>query len=744
MGNEEKSMRKRISYFIAPQGSKRRFFARIVVSIFRTPKLMLRMINMKRIKNYFKYIKKEGMKGVIRRYEEALQLEMGYESSIVPFETEELVELKKEADFKALKKLVVPQFEKPVVSIILPAYNQFEYTYNCIKSIINHTKDVTYEIILADDCSTDYTTRMEEVISGVNHIVNKENLRFLLNCNNAAKEAKGEFILFLNNDTQVLDNWLEPLVRLMRQDEKIGMTGSKLVYPSGHLQEAGGIFWKDASAWNYGYKLDPNSPEFNYVKEADYISGASIMIRASLWKEIGGFDERFAPAYYEDSDLAFEVRKAGYKVVYQPASVVVHFEGISNGTDVTSGQKSYQVVNQQKFYEKWKEVLEKDHFENGQHVFLAKDRSRYKKQILIVDHYIPKHDKDAGGKCTYMYTKLFVQKGFKVYFMPDNFAKEEPYVSELQQLGVEVLYGNYLYQNREVWLRENAHYFDYIYLQRPHISIKYMDMLRECTNAKICYFAHDLHHIREYREYELTGDKKLLHSSQKWKKIEYELFEKTDVGHVVGSYEQEMMQKAFPNTPVRNIPLYIYEELPGGINKDFATRKDIMYVGGFGHPPNVDAVLWFGKEVFPKILKHDPDMKWYVVGSRVPLEIQELASDNIIITGFVPDEELERLYRECRMAVVPLRVGAGVKGKVVESTYFQIPLVTTTIGAEGLDTSKQPFVVVDDADEMANTIHRLYHDLDELYQMSERAKVFVSSYFMLKQAQEVIDLDFGE
>lgn len=164
------------------------------------------------------------------------------------------------------------------------------------------------------------------------------------------------------------------MVDLMKKNQNIGMTGAKLVYPNGCLQEAGGILWKDGSAWNYGHMKNPTDPEYCYVKEADYISGAAIMIRASLWNEIGGFDESFAPAYYEDTDLAFEVREKGYEVFLQPASVVVHFEGISNGTDTSAGLKNYQVVNQKKFYEKWKDVLETENFENGTNVYLAKDR----------------------------------------------------------------------------------------------------------------------------------------------------------------------------------------------------------------------------------------------------------------------------------------------------------------------------------------------------------------------------------
>lgn len=650
-------------------------------------------------------------------------------------------DLKLEEDIELYSRLQFSVSAKPEVSIIIPVYNQFGYTYNCLKAILEHTVGVEYEVIVADDCSTDQVRELERVVTGITVLHNEKNLKFLMNCNQAAQYAKGEYILFLNNDTQVQPNWLRPMVELFEKKKDVGMVGSKLVYPDGCLQEAGGILWKDGSAWNYGHYKNPTGPEYCYVKEADYISGASIMIRASLWKEIGGFDEEFAPAYYEDTDLAFEVRKHGYKVFLQPASVVVHFEGVSNGTDTSTGLKNYQIVNHDKFYKKWKEVLE-EHFDNGEDVYLAKDRGQTKKQILVVDHYVPNFDKDAGGRCTFMYMKAFLDLGMKVTFIGDNFAKPEPYTTILNQMGIEVLYGDYYCLHWQEWLKDNLKYFDYVYLQRPHISIKYIDLVKQYGRGKIFYFAHDLHHVRLYRDYQLTGNQEALEESKKWKKVEMELFVKADVGHVVGSYEQKLLQEKFqeifPDKPIRNIPLYIYDEFPQNINKDFSERKDILFVGGFNHAPNIDAVLWFAKEVFPALLVRYPDLKWHIVGSNAPLEIRNLASENIILEGFVSDQELGELYRRCRLAVVPLRYGAGVKGKVVEASYYQIPLVTTSIGGEGLDDTTEAFVMEDDADKMAELIGDLYSDFERLKIMSDAGKTFIQTNFTTKAAKEVL------
>ena len=730
-----------ISLWFFPVNSKRRFFAKAFLKGLRHPLLMCKMINPKRIRNAAIILKTEGVESAEHHY----QLVEEYEKSrSVPLNNEALtVEevSQKELNFEDYASLTFPQWDKPQVSIVIPVYNQFDYTWHCLESILKNSEDCTYEVIIANDCSTDLTTRLEEIVSGVRMITNKENLRFLLNCNHAAEYAKGEYILFLNNDTQVQPGWLRPLISLMEKDSAIGMVGSKLLYPDGYLQEAGGILWRDGSAWNYGNRQNPEDSEFNYVHEADYISGAAIMIRASLWKEIGGFDQRFVPAYCEDSDLAFEVRRHGYKVMYQPQSVVVHFEGISNGTDLASGQKKYQVDNQQKFLEKWKNELEKDHFENGTNVFLARERSRNRKHVLVIDHYVPQYDKDAGSKTTFMYLKMLVKKGYQVTFLGDNFYPHQPYTSVLQQMGILVLYGPKYAENCKEWLIENLPYFDVVYLNRPHITIKYIDLIKEHATGRIIYYGHDLHFLRIHREYELSGDKKLLEESEKWKEQELYIMHKADMNYYPSEVECTEIHKIDPEIPVKAITAYVYDRFQN-IAYMPEKRDGLLFVGGFGHTPNLDAVQWFLDKIYPEVYQttHAP---FYIVGSNAPKEITELTTEGVVVKGFVSEEELQQLYSSCRMAVVPLRYGAGVKGKVVEALYYGIPIVTTSVGAEGIEGVDDIVAVQDEEKALIETITKLYDNQAALIEMHNKSQKYICDHFSTDAAWSVIAKDFN-
>lgn len=205
-------------------------------------------------------------------------------------------------------QLQFPAIEQPRVSIILPVFNNYRMTMHCLSSLLEQTRDVDYEVIIADDASTDLTASIHERVSNVRVVRQQQNRGFLHNCNAAAVQARGDYLLLLNNDTAVGENWLAPLVALLDTHSDIGVTGPRLLFPDGKLQEAGGIVWQDGSGWNYGRGDDPQKPEYEYVKEVDYISGACLLVRRSLWRELDGFDTRYAPAYYEDTDLCSTLR----------------------------------------------------------------------------------------------------------------------------------------------------------------------------------------------------------------------------------------------------------------------------------------------------------------------------------------------------------------------------------------------------------------------------------------------------
>ncbi len=259
----------------------------------------------------------------------------------------------------------------PQVSIIVPAANQYETTVHCLAAVLQNTGDIDYEVLLADDASDDATRDIQKRVRNIRILSNENNLGFVDNCNRAARQAHGQFLVFLNNDTLVQTGWLEVLLATLTNESDVGLVGPQLCYPDGRLQEAGGIVWRDGNALNYGRGKDPQCPEYCYAKDVDYISGACICIRRGLWEAIGGFDTRYRPAYYEDTDLAFAVREQGYRVAYRPRSRVFHVEGASHGRDESNGVKRFQEINRGKFLNKWHTRLA-EQYPDASHLFRAR------------------------------------------------------------------------------------------------------------------------------------------------------------------------------------------------------------------------------------------------------------------------------------------------------------------------------------------------------------------------------------
>ncbi|UNK56464.1 glycosyltransferase family 2 protein [Pseudoxanthomonas daejeonensis] len=247
--------------------------------------------------------------------------------------------------------------ETLAASIIIPVYNNLACTLDCLRSIVASGDEASCEVIVVDDASTDATRETLEGVPGLRYERNDVNSGFIRTCNTGAALARGRFLVLLNNDTVVQPGWLDSLLKTFHDYPDTGLAGSRLLYPDGLLQEAGCVIFADGRAGNYGRLDAALDPRYSCVRETDYCSGASVAIPAELFSRLGGFDERYLPAYYEDADLAMRVRQAGFRVRYQPHSWVVHLEGVSSGVSEEGGVKAYQRSNRFKFAEHWAQAL---------------------------------------------------------------------------------------------------------------------------------------------------------------------------------------------------------------------------------------------------------------------------------------------------------------------------------------------------------------------------------------------------
>ena len=264
------------------------------------------------------------------------------------------------------------------------------------------------------------------------YLRNDDALGFVRSSNKGARAARGEYVVMLNNDTEPGPGWIDELIAVFRTFPNVGMAGAKLVYPDGRLQEAGGLVFPNFDIWNYGRGQNPHEPRFNYTRQVDYVSGACIMIPRALWDELGGFDEHFAPAYYEDTDLAYRIRALGRKTYYAPFAEVVHFEGLSNGLSTASGLKRYQAINEPKFRRRWVSAVRALSQTNPE---LAKDRG-VEWRALVIDYKTPEPDQDAGSYAAIQEMRLLQALGFKLSFIAQNLSYVGNYTQALQRQGV--------------------------------------------------------------------------------------------------------------------------------------------------------------------------------------------------------------------------------------------------------------------------------------------------------------------
>lgn len=369
-------------------------------------------------------------------------------------------------------------------------------------------------------------------------------------------------------------------------------------------------------------------------------------------------------------------------------------------------------------------------------MFSALDRSQQKRTMLFVDNCIQAHDQYAGAHINYEYLKIFVEMGFKITFWPDNLVKTEPYASELQQMGVEVIYGTADFKD---YIRNHGKHIDVAYLSRP-VSVNYIDDIRNYSDAKIVYFAHDLFSVSLKRRAELENNAALVREANNLKAVEFYLMRKSDATVLLSEPERAAINAEDPKINAIVVP---WIQSLNGAKKGFEEKADLLFIGWFGHLPNEDAVLWFANEIFPLIKKDDPDIRFFVLGGNPAEKILKLRSDDVAITGYVKD--VSDHFQNARIFVAPLRYGAGFKGKIAQAMSYGLPVITTSIGAEGMDLKDgENVLIADGPKEFARKVIDSYNDEDLWNKLSRNSIRYIEKHCAPHVAREKLSRFFSK
>ncbi len=666
------------------------------------------------------------------------------------------------------------------VSVIIPVHGKAAYTRACIEKIAANTPAEAFEAIFVDNASTDETAALLASLEGdVRVVTNVENRGFVEACNQGAALAQGKYLLFLNNDTAPQSGWLEALVAALEADPSVGAAGARLVYPDGRLQEAGGLIFSDGSGWNFGRgDPEPFAERYNAPAEVDYCSGAALMVRRELFEALGGFDRRYAPAYYEDTDLCFGVRARGFKVVYCPSSIVVHFEGVTAGTSTSGGYKRFQPINKVKFKEKWAAELARQDPPpsiTGRAPGTADRRARgltgqgpaagaaavappasappgerpgqrRVPRVLVVDLYFPAHDRSSGALRIFEILKILRRRGCEVTFIARHGTDQEPYRETLERSGIEtyeadadgLLLAGAGSSPRRVDLPRllEERRFDLAWLSFYTTAETYLPVIRRCSPATtIASDTVDVHFIREARVAKLAGDQAGLLAAGRTRGRELAIYGRSDVVVVVTELDGRILRTAGLTAPTAVIPNI---HSAAGVTPGLDGREGLVFVGGFDHRPNRDAAAWLLAEIMPRVRSRIPGVPLAVVGSRPPEELRSLAGPLDRVVGWL--QSTGPILDAARVSVAPLRAGAGMKGKVGEALSRGLPVVTTTIGAEGMGlVDGTHLLVADDAEGFATQVERLYRDRDLWGRLAAAGRAEVESRYGVEAASAAVD-----
>jgi GT2 family glycosyltransferase len=600
-----------------------------------------------------------------------------------------------------------PHSKNPKISIILVLYNRAELTLQCLQSIADHGFD-DLEIIIVDNASMDETPQLLNRLEGPHIIRNGENQNFLLAVNQAAREARGEYLLLLNNDTQLLPGALHFAVSTIQSARDIGAVGGRLILMDWRLQEAGSIIWNDGSCLGYGRGDSAFAPMYMFRRDVDYCSAAFLLTARATWQQLGGFDETFKPAYYEDSDYCARLWEHGLRVVYEPNSIVLHYEFGSSESPVKAIE--LQRNHQELFVSRHQVWLSKRPLRDPDALLFGRTAVA-KKRVLFIEDRVPHPWLGSGFPRARAILLALLKLGFSVTFYPMT-QFDEPWSEVYSDMPNEVEfmmgYGPPLL---EAFLRRRHAYYHVIFVSRPHnmkILRPYLSGRPEWfRNTTIIYDAEALFATREITSREVNGAPLPAQEADALVKDEVSLAKLAN--HVISVSQEE--GKQFEKHGIKTVHILGHCVPPSPTARPFIEREGLLFAGAIHEDatPNGDSVIWFLEDIFPRIQAKLGEIPLTIAGSVRSERVRRMARPSVRIAGEVKD--LTSLYDSARIFIAPTRYSAGIPQKVHDAAARGVPVVATPLLASQLGwPDGSPILVAGDAEGFAAKCVQLYTD----------------------------------
>lgn len=614
-------------------------------------------------------------------------------------------------------RIVLPQSASPQVSIVLVLFNQAALTLECLQALASNAR-LTVELLVVDNGSTDRTGDLLERLDGARIIRNAENRHYLRGVNQAAQATRGQALLLLNNDAFIRTGALEAAWSTLFSRPDIGAVGGPLVLPDGTLQEAGSIIWSDGSCAGYGRGFDPGAPEFQFAREVDFCSGAFILVRRSVFEALGGLDEAFAPAYYEEVDFCMRLRDAGWRIFFEPRAVADHFEFASSPS--TQQALLLQQQHHMLFLERHQAVLRAHHFAPNSSELRARTRGQFRGRLLMIEDRVPFPSLGTGYPRSARILHELIAAGwfvtlYPLIFMNDNWADIRAHFPA----ETEVMVGRGE-MGLSRFLKERAGFYDTILVTRPHNMRSFLSAsTRDAASFRLLYDAEAIFADRQLASLQITGVRPT--DARRRDLLESEIKLARAAETVIAVTERDATIFRDHGCADVRVLGHCLSVVP--TEAALSGRADLLFVGALddNRSPNVDALVWFVSRIMPRLdALLGGDYRLIIAGRCQAERVFNLAGPRVRLFGRL--EDLTPLYASARVFIAPTRFAAGIPLKVQEAASRGLPVVATSLLATQLGwENERELLVADTAETFAAACARLYRDSTLWHQLRDAA-----------------------